>query len=597
MRTSQVTGDAIGLQGETASIHSAKPAPSKQTNSGRVPDNTGLISPNYQGPSEDGSEVVQTQCAVQDNMSMDEEGLQSLLFPFGVDDATAEVMQFLDLPDVYLGSTMSFLDVQGVVEDISVSHTTPETITQVALIDDQSSDDDIADNSQFPSSPSISSEEYTVSISKQDHRLIQHFLNSMKQYSTKLRETLDEDLNCEMFSNMGLFNAQAFHAIMAFAARHLSQTQPGLLDEAELRYQRATALLLQDEDPYSHLDISIVTVWFLLQYELLFANGVIRFCNLLAHLAHVLESYDSRRPSGLTMLGARTLVWLSCYDARALASGGRAGYLLKSLENFLVLRPFLKEPMSPVNGGLIPLSDVFPVTCRLDHTNTLRLRFRNNLLHGRILMLLPNPEDGFDSSNVDDADWHSICLELLEMHDIFDRCTDELTGFPIKIATGKMTLPGGTLSCLRFGHLLALSSLYAAFIDYHQALRAAKRNNMDIRAECSDAACRCHMFGFLSSSECSARMMRIAHCVATHRRKSPQSMWPSLLFAAGIESEDGIHIEWILNSLKGTEAWAPHFLQTRRLLEVVLDYQGKSGKIVQADILRLQAETTGPFVI
>lgn len=597
MRTSQVTCDAIGLQGETTRIHSAEPAPLKQTNSGRVADDNGIICPNYQGPSGDGSEEVQAQCAVQDNMSMDEEGLQSLLFPFGMDDATAEVMQYLDLPDVDLGSSMSFLDAQGVVEDISVSHTTLETITQVALIDDQLSDDDITDHSQFPTSPSISLEEYTVSISKQDHRLIQHFLNSMKQYSTKLRETLDEDPNCEMFSNVGLFNAQAFHAIMAFAARHLSQTQHGLLHEAELRYQRATALLLQDEDPYSHLDISIVTVWFLLQYELLFANGMIRFCNLLAHLAHVLDSYDSRRPSGLTMLGARTLVWLSCYDARALASGGRAGYLLKSLENFLILRPFLKEPMSAVNGGLLPLSDVFPVTCRLDHTSTLRLRFRNNLLHGRILMLLPNSEDGLDPSGVHDADWHSIRLELLEIHDIFGRRTDEVTGFPIKIATGKLALPGGTLSCLRFGHLLALSSLYAAFIDYHQALRAAKRNNMDIQVKCSDAACRCQMSGFLSSSECSARMMRIAHCVAAHRPKSPQSMWPSLLFTAGIESEDGIHLEWILNSLKGTETWAPHFLQTRRLLEAVLDYQGKSGKTVQADILRIQAETTGPFVI
>jgi hypothetical protein len=556
-----------------------------------------LVSPGYIHHNEDGVPPA-LECAADESLSLDEQSLDSFIPTFATNDPASEMMmQFLDLPDVDFGA-LSFLNMAG-LDNLSQSPTSSDAVNRLGFLHKQAPYESITPQLQVTTSPSVPSEEYVVNITKQDHRLIQHFLNSMKQYSTKLRQTSEEDLNCEMFSNMGLFNAQVFHAMMAFSARHLSQTQQSISAEAELRYQQATSLLLQDEGPHLHMDVTIVTVWFLLQYELLFANGVVRFCNLLAHLSHVLDSYESRDPrvpDGLSILGARTLVWLSCYDARALASGGRGGYLLKSLESFLPLRPYLHEPSSSLDGRLLSLPEVFPPSHELDHTSTLRLRFRSNLLHGRILMLLSGLQDGSDL-DVEESVWHSTHRDLLEMHDIFHRGTEELVGFPIDVAIGKMTLPAGTLSSLRFGHLLALSSLYAAFLDYHQALRAAKRDKLKVTTTCSDPTCRCHSRIFLSSAECAARMMHIAYCISLHRPKSPLSIWPSLLFVAGIESEDGIHREWLLNSLKGTETWAPHFLQTRKLLETILDHQLTSEKVVQADILSIQAEITGHFVI
>lgn len=452
---------------------------------------------------------------------------------------------------------------------------------------------------------SISSGETTVKISDGDHGLIQHFLTAMKQYSTKLLQGSEEDLNCLTFSNLGLFHAQLFHAMMAFAALHRAQTQDSFFAQAELRYQRATALLFEDESAHDHLDVTISTVWFLLQYELLFASGIVRFCNLLTHLARTLDTYSAQKssnPGSLSRLGTRTLVWIAAYDVRALSSGGRGGYFLRSIENFLPLRVHLEEPASTFNGGpLAPLSVSIPASSYLDHTAILRLRLRCNILHGRILMLSPPDKDSDDSSTVsdDESEWGAVHASLIEHHDVFERGTDRIPGFPVQIATGEMARLPANLSSLRFSHLLSLSSLYAAFVDYYLAVRSSGFDGFSMLNKFPSVSPP-HVFNqatIPSRAECPARMVRIAWFVNQNRRLSPRTVWPSLLLAAGIESVDGVHREWVRNALKQTETWSTHFLQTRVLLEAVYERQSglHSGEVV--DVLKIQSETTGPFIL
>lgn len=474
----------------------------------------------------------------------------------------------------------------------------PDLSTRHTYVDDQLSHNPLPQPLRAEASPipANSKRDNSVKISDGDHGLIQHFLTAMRHFSAKLLLNSEEDLNCLTFSNLGLFNAQLFHAMMAFAAIHRAQTQDSFFTQAELRYQRATALLFEDDDAHNHLDVTILTVWFLLQYELLFASGTVRFCNLLTHLARTLDGYSGRNlanAGNLSKLGVRTLVWLSAYDVRAVTSGGRGGYFLRSIENFLPLRVHLEEPASTLHGGpLAPLFVSIPTSSHLDHTAVLRLRLRSNILHERIFKLSQperSPGAGGPPASADDAEWDAVRNCLIEQHQLFE--ISPVLGFTIQVAIGTVARLNGSLSSLRFSHLLSLSSLYAACLDYHHLVRTIGLHRESPLANTSSAT------SIPSREECSARMVRIAWFVCQNRRLSPHTVWPSLLLVAGIDSMDGVHREWVLHTLKQTETWSTHFFQTRVLLEAIYKQQSKlqAGEVV--DVLKVQMETTGPFIL
>lgn len=413
----------------------------------------------------------------------------------------------------------------------------------------------------------------------------------MKQFSTKLLESSEEDVNCTMFSNLGLFNAQLFHAIMAFAALHRAQTQDRFFEQAELRCQHATSLLYEDKNAHNHLDVTISAVWFLLQYELLRSNGIARFCDLLSHLANILDSQDCRNSGVISKVTIRTLLSIATYDVRAMTSGGRSGKFLRSLENFLPARVLLGEPECSLGGGpLAPVAVAIPASSPLDNAALLRLRLRCNTTHGRILMLAPVggalKKHKRDRAK-DDIEWIEIRRLLVEQHEIFERCDSHDADFALQVATGKrVPAAQGDLSSVQFIQLLALSSVYAALIDYNHGLKPTY----------ADGTSSAHPV-FISTEECSARIIRIAWFVKEIRGLSPQTVWPSLMIAAGVASMDGIHQSWVMNTLKETDAWATHFLKSRILFEAATEARLglQPGDVV--DIVRIQAQSTGPFII
>jgi hypothetical protein len=208
--------------------------------------------------------------------------------------------------------------------------------------------------------------------------------------------------------------------------------------------------------------------------------------------------------------------------------------------------------------------------------------------------MLSPPSKDFEDGSVsgdDDQEWTIIKNSLLEQYEVFDRGTDTHPGFPVQVAIGKMFNLSGKLSSLQCTVLLSLSALYAATIDYHKALNLWNPNE----SSCDTLSNSKNISP--SSEECSARMVRIAWFVNQNRRLSPQSVWPSLLWVAGVYSSDGVHRTWVLNALKETETWSTHFLQTRVLLEAVYEYQSHLQPGESFDIVKLQAQTTGAFVV
>ncbi|KAJ6438792.1 nitrate assimilation regulatory protein nirA [Purpureocillium lavendulum] len=105
---------------------------------------------------------------------------------------------------------------------------------------------------------------------------------------------------------------------MAWTALHLghSRDDSGLIQKAEVRYRQAVSLVHQDKDAWQHFELSLVTIWFALQYELLVARGIDSFCRHLELAADLIDAARSRqahnnmKPPALGPIGARVLIWL-----------------------------------------------------------------------------------------------------------------------------------------------------------------------------------------------------------------------------------------------------------------------------------------------
>lgn len=186
----------------------------------------------------------------------------------------------------------------------------------------------------------------------------------------------------------------------------------------------------------------------------------------------------------------------------------------------------------------------------------------------------------------DDPEHIAVRKSILEQHRIFERREDPLAGFALMVATGKLPPTGNELTTHQSIQLLALASLYAAYLDFYQV---AKMTGCNIS--------RTTKFLLLGEDECAARIIRISWFVREVRGLSPQSVWPSLLLTAGIASNDGIHRSWVLSTLKETEPWATHYVKTRALLEAAYTCQRQSQPSQPVDLVSIQAQSTGPFII
>ncbi|KAJ4362256.1 hypothetical protein N0V83_010349 [Neocucurbitaria cava] len=406
-----------------------------------------------------------------------------------------------------------------------------------------------------------------VIIRPEDHELVQHYLNVMSRY-TKIRHTGNDHIYSQIFSNMALFYAPLYNAIMAWTELHLGQTKAQFHPEAaEERYNQAITLMHADQDIAQHFEYFLVTIWFLLQYELLAARDVEQFCQHLEYAADLVDAHRRHLKAGgrvlpLGPLGARVLVWLGSYDARASHAGSK-GRLLQNLETLSDCHDFI--------GAAFPDASSDPTMA--DLKSCLRLMLDLDVLESRILQL--PPKSGIVPASI----FSSIRMDLLS---ILDRVEGNALIAPAVSAVANPSRSlGGKITTKHFNWLLLLSNIYSIVITYHRMLsRCGKHDDTE---------------DLISPGVASARIIRIALWVSQSRPPSPQNVWPRILFLAGIEASDCVYQGWVLKTLSEAEVWGTNFRKTRLLLEHVLEEQNTQGTRVDFD--DIMRRTTGIFII
>lgn len=421
---------------------------------------------------------------------------------------------------------------------------------------------------QGDNTPRSNLQETSVVIGLEDNRLIQHYLNVMTQY-TKIRSSGDDNIYTHIFSNLALFYVPLFNVLMAWTALHLGQTrgEPELIESAEHRYSSAVSLLHQDQEVAHHFELSLVTIWFALQFELLAARSVNCFFRHLEFAADLVEAHRRHQRAGgaaaqLGPIGSRLLIWLGSYDARAAWIGG-SGRLLQNLELFCTDYDFIR--------AAFPDAQLATETSNLE--SCLRLSLEIDSLDNRIAQL--------NSRTVAPP-----AVILLAVHaDLLSLQQRLESGLAVGAALPTILRPTrrlcGKVTIGLFNDLLLLASCYCLFINFHRVLPASATSRLSEK--------------LLSADIAAMRIIRIASWTCRLRPPSPQNIWPRILFLAGAETTDLVYQEWVVKTLTDAERWGINFKKTRVLLEHVIKRQGQEG--TRVDHVDAMKQSTGLFII
>ncbi|KAH8881839.1 hypothetical protein GQ53DRAFT_832137 [Thozetella sp. PMI_491] len=386
-----------------------------------------------------------------------------------------------------------------------------------------------------------------VEIRAADHAPLEHFLNTMIKFS-KMKNSRQENVYISIFSTLALSHQQLFQAMMAWSSLHLAQSSHKPTDDAEERYARANELLMEDRRPLDHIDATITTIWFLLQYECLRAEGIDIFCSLLHRAASLLRSlFDEcdkdQAIARLGPMGIRGIVWMSAYDARA-STFGNAGHLLGCLRSC----PYVYDL---IDGSL-------------------RLR----MVMGQIKLVKLWPDNEAKQQG-----WDAVDASLRVLRQELDNRHFPETQMTMRIALGETdAMPD--VSSGQYNGVMLLATFYTAVILYQEYRPPTASLAVD---------------EFLPSSECALRVIRLVNRVHMARPDSPQGVWRHIIFVAGMVCRDPIYQIWAVRTLQGAEVWGNNFLKTRVLLETIIERQNRSGK--REDFVQVMQETTGLFVI
>ncbi|KAI0152157.1 hypothetical protein F4776DRAFT_652599 [Hypoxylon sp. NC0597] len=413
---------------------------------------------------------------------------------------------------------------------------------------------------------SSSTQEATVVIGPGDNRLIQHYLNVMTSYA-KIRSSGDDNIYSHIFSNMALFYPPLYNAIMAWTALHLSQTlsDPELVRKAEERYSQAVSLTYGDQNLALHFELSIVTIWFALQFELLAARGIDSFCRHLEFAADLVDAHRRHHKAGgeatpLGHVGSRMLVWLGAYDSRASSVGG-SGRLLQSLEAFCSEYDFIDAAFPNLPASPEDLKPCLRLSLELDY------------MESRIFRLSRR------SVAAPAAAWSTVQSGLIKIRERLE--SDSSVAPVIAYITNPTRSIAGKITTRRFNCLLLLATFYGVVISFHRMIPTSMVMNLS---------------GKLMSAEAAATyIIRLASWVCRFRPPSPQNIWPRLLFLAGIESTDIAHQDWVLRTFTEAEVWGANFRKTRLLLERVIKIQSTEG--VRVDYLDVMKRDNDLFII
>lgn len=423
-----------------------------------------------------------------------------------------------------------------------------------------------------------------VSMKPDDREPLQHFLSTMVQF-VKLRSSNSDNIYCYIFTNMALTHAPLYEAILAWDALHKAHVKSASTADAELRYQYASRLLYEDTQASAHVDLTVVTIWFLLQYELFLAKGVARFLALLDYAANVIRPLFETHSSAvihdrLGPVAVRVVIWLSAYDARAAPFGGGC-HLLRCLKAHLSDQDtFLfvavdRDNNSDYNVGGPSLEQedhmhgIFGAQPSAVETTEmqacLRLALRLNVVRGSCSLLGRWRDSEYDRDERVAA-WTVVRTSIILIKNRLEANDVPAVKAALRVAAGDIDVAPSELGALQFNWTQLVAKYYGCVLIYHTSRPASLSPDHPRDARLPTAA------------DSAASIIRLTRHVSLSRPNSPHCIWSQLLFEAGIETTDPIYQSWAVDALLHAEMWSPNLRKTRQLLERIIklrrDVQG-----------------------
>ncbi|RFU31683.1 hypothetical protein B7463_g4646, partial [Scytalidium lignicola] len=420
-----------------------------------------------------------------------------------------------------------------------------------------------------------------VTLGLLDQEPLQHFITTMVRFCV-LRNCEHDNLYIYILTTMGLYHESLFCAMMAWSSLHLAHLRKRSPRDAESRYEKAIRLLQQDLTEEFNIDLLLTTIWFLLQYQLLLANGVDKFQQLLSCSADIIKAEIDRRQTSETALnrigpiGSIVLVWMSARDSQASHFGSARrllGYLkmYPDIYDLVDKSDVLKDPSVSANWPSgSSLQDVETLQLQL----CMRLSLRIQIVHGQIILL-----GRWKPTITDSTSWTSVLVNLEILKREVEEDDSPTAIAALAVAKGSLcSMP--SISALGYNRLLLLSSYYGTLITYH----THNPKNLSTSGEM-----------MIEAAECAARIIRIQQRVTHARPNSPQAFWPTTLFHAATVTKDPVYQSWVVRTFALAERWGGNLVKSRILLEHILDRQNRSG--TRVDFLEVMKETTGYFVV
>jgi hypothetical protein len=419
-----------------------------------------------------------------------------------------------------------------------------------------------------------------VTLMPQDRDTLQHFTTTMVRFCL-LRNTTDEHLYSYILINFALFHSTLFNAMLAWSSLHLAHVQNRSNDDARERYGRAYTALIEDMGHDVTPTLLLATIWFLMQYQLILAEGVEGFCELIDLAAEVARAELQDRDAEASMnrfgpIGSLMLVWMSARDSQATYLG-RGGRLLGCLKSY----PYIYELVdgSSISNNADEASHnsfiVREGAVQRSRPNELqkcmKLSFKNVTVAGQIKILGRNQMQRMSSSA-----WGTVRANLGVLRYEVEQDDTSAAEAALKVAMGDFSaMP--VIDPIHFNRLLLLAEYYASLIEYHNHQPYAVQEAQ-----------------LPSPQECATRIMYMCERVQTEQPNSPQGVWPMHIFIAGITITDPIYQAWAIRALEKAERWGAHIVKTRKLLEAVIRRQNSTGQ--RANLVQVMEETTGLFI-
>lgn len=419
-----------------------------------------------------------------------------------------------------------------------------------------------------------------VEIGIAEQEPLRHYLNNMTKFC-KMEQSQQESMYTAIFSTLALSHQQLFQAMLAWSSLHLAQLRSLSLSDAEERFSRAMQLLKSDEEAFEHLEVTLTTIWFLLQYQCLLADGVDIFCDLLDHATELLRQLfdDYSKDDAIARLGpvgTRVMVWMTAYDARA-ASVGKAGRLLGCLRTCPYLNHLIEHSITAGMGTTLKgMPHRTSVTSRSSaYAGSLQLAVRLRMVLGQVKLLHRR-----GTTDEDYRGWAAVETSLRAlMAEIDDKSNLEAQAAR-GVAEGSTSLLP-EVSSDGYNQMMLLATLYVAIILYQSF-----RPTMGMLV----------VEDFLPARDCALRAIRLMNRISAARPDSPQSVWPHLIFIAALACEDPVYQSWCIRTLLNAEVWGENLRKTRALLETMINMQNRTGHQT-VDYAAVMETNSGLFIL